>query len=150
MAYDFAVPLPNEVLPKAILPQRRTLHPVSGTTTAQRTMSMFDSSKQLRSREIVQYLLPSKIEISSLPHKEIVVEHSFVGSLLCEDDTYVAIIDELDIYGTGGDRYSAIRDLKIEIVDLAIFLFSTEDSELGAEPLLWKESLKYHIRYEEN
>lgn len=58
-----------------------------------------------------------------------------------DEEEYLAIFPELELYGEGPNTTAAIEDLKSEILDLYDHLISMPDRKLGKAPKAWKRTL---------
>lgn len=82
------------------------------------------------------------VQIFSIPSDIYILKHPVSAVVEREGEDITASIPDLEIYGEGDIDSRALSDLKRELVDLADFIFSTPEEELGEKPLSWKKSLQ--------
>jgi len=62
-----------------------------------------------------------------------------------ENNEIICDIPEIELYSFGKNEEEALKQLKLEIIDLFDDLISIPDNQLGASPVEWKKYLKEHI-----
>lgn len=82
-----------------------------------------------------------KSTISTLPSEEYSLLQPIDIILKIYEDEVIALIPELEIYGEGETEMEAVKDLKLEILDLYDDMNEMDDDELGEDPKMWKKAI---------
>jgi hypothetical protein len=106
----------------------------------QSTVAVMDAS-----HEVQKYDTPNPFVISQkiydLTNDNNILKEPMDIILEIYPDEVIAIMAELELTGEGSNIYEALRELKLEILDLYDELAETPDEKLGKHPKSWKRIL---------
>jgi hypothetical protein len=84
-------------------------------------------------------------KIYSIPSEDYELRKSISIILKIYPDEVLALIPELEIYGEGRNEFEAVKNLKLELIDLLEDIYEVPEDELGDAPKLWKKTLKIMV-----